>query len=146
MAQLPTTPVKLKLTTTITHNGEKPEKLEIWSTGSIMRKRDQVYLQYEEVLEERTMKTTLRFGNEDAIIMRNGDIKMRLPFVNKALQRGHYEAEFGSMPVTTLTKKMLFEEENGEKENGRFVINYDLIMEENTVGNYHLEITYTEVI
>ena len=50
------------------------------------------------------------------------------------------------MPVTTLTKKMLFEEEDGEKENGRFVINYHLIMEENSVGNYHLEITYTEVI
>lgn len=146
MAQPPTTPVKLKLITTITHKDQQPETIEVWSTGTIMKKRDQVYLQYEEVLEDKKMKTTLRFGSEDAIIMRNGDIKMRLPFVLHAYQRGHYEAAFGSMPVITLTNSMKFEEAQDGLNSGEFIINYDLIIGEETVGNYALQFTYTEGI
>ncbi|MBQ0140991.1 MAG: DUF1934 domain-containing protein [Kurthia sp.] len=144
MAQPPTAPIKLKLITTITHKDQQPETIELWSTGTIMRKRDQVYLQYEEVLEDKKMKTTLRFGNTDAIIMRNGDIKMRLPFVLQSLQRGHYEAAFGSMPIVTFTNKMVFEEAEDGSNSGQFMINYDLIIDEETVGNYALQFTYTE--
>lgn len=144
MAQPPTTPVKLKLITTITHTGQQPETIELWSTGTLMKKRDQVYLQYEEVLEDKKMMTTLRFGNEDAIILRNGDIKMRLPLVVNSLQRGHYEAAFGTMPITTLTQMMKFEEGTDGPNSGQFLVNYDLIMGEETVGNYALKFTYTE--
>lgn len=146
MTQLPTAPIKLKLITTITHKDQEPETIELWSTGTLMRKRDQVYLQYEEVLENKKMTTTLRFGNKDAIIMRNGDIKMRLPFTLQALQRGHYETAFGSMPVLTMTNEMLFEEAQDGSNAGKFIINYDLIIDEETVGNYALQFTYTEGI
>lgn len=146
MSKLPTAPVKLKLTTTITHKGQKPETIEIWSTGTLMKKRDQVYLQYEEVLEDKKMKTTLRFGNKDAIIMRNGDIKMRLPFYINALQRGHYEGDFGLMPLMTFTKLMKFEEAADGSNNGDFKLHYELIMEDQVVGQYELHFTYTEGI
>lgn len=144
MTQQPTAPIKLKLITTITQQDEKPEIVELWSTGTIMRKRDQVYLQYEEVLEDNKMKTTLRFGHTDAIIMRNGDIKMRLPFLLDGLQRGHYEAAFGIMPLMTHTKKMVFKEAEDGSNNGEFMIQYDLIMDDKVVGDYKLEFTYTE--
>lgn len=144
MAQPPTAPVKLKLITTITHKGQKPEKIELWSTGTIMRKRDQVYLQYEEILEDKKMKTTLRFGENDAIIMRNGDIKMRLPFTLHAFQRGHYEAAFGTMPIMTLTKKMAFDEAKDGSNSGRFFVHYELLAGDESVGDYVLELTYTE--
>ncbi|GEK33218.1 DUF1934 domain-containing protein [Kurthia sibirica] len=146
MTQLPTAPIKLKLITTITQPDEKPEVIELWSTGTIMRKRDQVYIQYEEVLEEHKMKTTLRFGHTDAIIMRNGDIKMRLPFVLDALQRGHYEAAFGTIPLLTHTKKMTFKEAADGSNNGEFFIQYDMIIDDKIVGDYQLEFTYSEGI
>ncbi|MGM9968259.1 MAG: DUF1934 domain-containing protein [Rummeliibacillus sp.] len=143
MSDVLTAPVKIKIITTITQPGTETEKFELWSEGKIMQKNDQIYLQYEEIQEDQRMNTTLRFGQEDAIIMRNGDVKMRMPFVLGQVRRGHYNSEYGQLPIVTKTKEMKFEPSE-TIQNGRFYLQYELIIGEQSVGDYCLELNYTE--
>ncbi|MFJ8263132.1 DUF1934 domain-containing protein [Rummeliibacillus sp. NPDC094406] len=143
MSDALTAPVKLKVITTITQQDTKPEQYELWSEGTIMQKRDQIYLRYEEVQEGQHMQTTLRFGQEDAIIIRNGDIKMRMPFVLGQAQKGHYNSEYGQLPIVTLTKEIKFEPSES-LQNGRFYLQYELLIGGQSVGDYALELNYTE--
>ena len=143
MSDALTAPVKVRILTTITQQDTEPEQYELWSEGTIMQKRDQIYLRYEEVQEEQHMHTTVRFGQEDAIIIRNGDIKMRLPFVPGQAQKGHYNSEYGQLPIVTLTKEMKFEPSE-TLQNGRFYLQYELLIGGQSVGDYVLELNYTE--
>ncbi len=143
MSDTLTAPVKLKIITTITQPDTTPEKYELWSEGTILKKRDQIYLRYEEVQEGQHMNTTLRFGEEDAIIIRNGDIKMRMPFVLGQAQRGHYNSQYGQLPIVTVTKAMKFEPSE-TIQNGRFYLQYELLIGEESVGDYSLELNYME--
>ncbi|WP_397537005.1 DUF1934 domain-containing protein [Rummeliibacillus pycnus] len=143
MSDALTAPVKLKIITTITQQDTKPEQYELWSEGTIMQKRNQIYLRYEEVQEGKHMQTTLRFGQEDAIIIRNGDIKMRMPFVLGQAQKGHYNSEYGQLPIVTLTKEMKFEPSES-LQSGRFYLQYELLIGGQSVGDYALELNYTE--
>lgn len=143
MSDALTAPVKLKIVTTITQQDTDPEQYELWSEGIIMQKRDQIYLRYEEVQEQQHMHTTVRFGQEDAIIIRNGDIKMRMPFVLGQAQKGHYNSEYGQLPIVTLTKEMKFEPSES-LQNGRFYLQYELLIGGQSVGDYALELNYTE--
>ncbi|MFF3101035.1 DUF1934 domain-containing protein [Viridibacillus arvi] len=137
-------PVKLKLKTTIRQSSEtEAETYELWSEGTIVQKRDQTYLQYEEVQEDKHIRSTLKFGTNEAVILRNGDVKMRMPFLLNQEQNGHYDSEFGALPIVTYTKDMLFEPHDS-KTSGRFYLNYDLIVGGQSVGDYTLEINYTE--
>lgn len=138
-----TAPVKFKIVTTITQQDKESEKYELWSEGTIMKKRDQIYLRYEEVQEDQHMNTTLRFGHENAIIIRNGDIKMRMPFVLGQEQRGHHNSQYGQLPIVTKTKEMIFEPSES-LQNGRFYLQYELLIGGQFVGDYSLELNYME--
>ncbi|WP_010287132.1 DUF1934 domain-containing protein [Kurthia massiliensis] len=140
-----TTPIQLKFKTTINHPGELPEIMEIFVDGSYMLKDGKkVYIQYEEILNDKTMRTTLRFDESDGIIMRNGDIKMRLPFVKGYDQRGHYTADFGEMPIIVRTHHIDNKPLNDEVTTGELTVRYELIVSGESVGEYTLEYSYTE--
>lgn len=143
MSDVLTAPVKIKIITTITQQDTAPEKFELWSEGIIMQKKDQIYLRYEEVQEDQHRNTTLRFGQKDAVIIRNGDIKMRMPFVLGQARKGHYNSNYGQIPIVTLTKEMKFEPSESIQ-NGRFYVQYELLVGEQSVGDYCLELNYTE--
>lgn len=140
-----TTPIQLKFKTTIKHPGELPEMMEIFVDGSYMLKDGKkIYIQYEEILNDKTMRTTLRFDESDGIIMRNGDIKMRLPFMRGLDQRGHYEADFGQMPIIVRTHHIDNKPLNNEVTTGELTVHYELIIGGQSVGDYTLEYSYTE--
>lgn len=140
-----TTPIQLKFKTTIKHPGELPEIMEIFVDGSYMLKNGKkIYIQYEELLNDKTMRTTLRFDDSDGIIMRNGDIKMRLPFMKGLDQRGHYEADFGQMPIIVRTHHIDNKPLKDEVTTGELTVRYELIVGGQSVGEYTLEYSYTE--
>lgn len=99
-------------------------------------------MKYEEVQEDKSIRTTMKLGNEQALIMRNGAVKMRLPLNIIEQQMGHYESELGSMPLVIDTKEMTFTK---QAVSGDFHVQYDLLMGGQSVGNYTLDITFTEV-
>lgn len=140
-----TTPIRLKFKTTIKHPGELPEIMEIFVDGSYMLKDGKkVYIQYEEIINDKKMRTTLRFDESDGIIMRNGDMKMRLPFIKGLDQRGHYEADFGTMPIIVRTHHIDNKPLTEAVTDGALSVRYELIVGGASVGDYTLEYSYTE--
>lgn len=134
--------VNIKLISTIRPIDGESETLEMWLDGQLINKADSLYLKYEEVQDEKTIRTTMKLDKERALIMRAGAVKMRLPLNIFEQQIGHYESEFGSMPLVTQTKNMLF---TRHEIRGDFHVQYDLLMGGQNVGNYTLDITFTEV-
>jgi len=134
--------VNIKLISTIRPIDGESETLEMWLDGQLINKADSLYLKYEEMQDEKTVRTTMKLDKERALIMRAGAVKMRLPLNIFEQQIGHYESEFGSMPLVTQTKNMLF---TRHEMRGDFHVQYDLLMGGQNVGNYTLDITFTEV-
>ncbi|OEC00887.1 hypothetical protein GY31_15700 [Lysinibacillus sphaericus] len=134
--------VNIKLISTIRPIDGESETLEMWLDGQLINKADSLYLKYEEMQDDKTIRTTMKLDTERALIMRAGAVKMRLPLNIFEQQIGHYESELGSMPLVTQTKNMLF---TRHEMRGEFHVQYDLLMGGQNVGNYTLDITFTEV-
>ena len=134
--------VNIKLISTIRPIDGESETLEMWLNGHLLEKAGSMYLKYEEVQEDKTIRTTMKLGEEQALIMRGGAIKMRLPLNIVEQQIGHYESEIGSIPLVIYTKKMTF---TRHEVSGDFFVEYDLLMSGQSVGNYTVDIKFTEV-
>jgi len=134
--------VKVKLKTTIRQPNEDPENFELWATGTLIEKRGNSYLKYEEMQDDNKINTTVKMGESEALILRSGGVNMRLPFLLNAEQNGSYESEYGVLMVSTMTRKIEFEQ---NKHDGYFVVQYDLHVSGQPVGEYTLEFHYTEV-
>ncbi|MFF2797000.1 DUF1934 domain-containing protein [Lysinibacillus xylanilyticus] len=134
--------VNIKLISKIRPIDGESEGYEMLLTGQLLEKAGSIYLKYEEVQEDKTIRTTMKLGSEQALIMRNGAVKMRLPLNIIEQQMGHYESDFGSMPLVIDTKEMMFTK---QAVSGDFHVQYDLLMGGQSVGNYTLDITFTEV-
>ncbi|GAB0169039.1 DUF1934 domain-containing protein [Lysinibacillus sp. CTST325] len=134
--------VNIKLISKIRPIDGESEGYEMLLTGQLLEKAGSIYLKYEEVQEDKTIRTTMKLGNEQALIMRTGAVKMRLPLNIIEQQMGHYESDFGSMPLVVDTKEMTFTK---QAVSGDFHVQYDLLMDGQSVGNYTLDITFTEV-
>ena len=134
--------VNIKLISTIRPNDGESESYEMWLKGQLLEKAGSLYLKYDEVQEDKTIRTTMKLGHEKALIMRAGAVNMRLPLNIIEHQKGHYESEFGSMPLVIDTKNMMFTK---QATSGDFHVQYDLLMGGQSVGNYTLDITFTEV-
>ena len=133
--------VKVRLKTTIQQPHEEPETYELWASGLLYNKGSNYYLKYEEIQEEQTIKTTVKMGESEALVLRSGGVKMRLPFLIDMEQIGSYESEYGSLMIHTKTHQMTFEK---NEQDGHFIVQYDFIVSGQPVGEYTLEFHYTE--
>lgn len=136
--------VKIKLISTILPVDGERETYELWLQGLFVEKSGKSYLRYQEVMDEKTIQTTVKLSNENALIIRSGGVNMRLPFNTMQHERGHYTNELGTLPVLTQTQQLTHEHHEDEFMNGHFQVQYDLMIGEQTVGNYKLEIQYSE--
>lgn len=140
------TKVKIKLNSTIIPVDGDKENYEMWLDGSLVEKSGKTYLRYIEQLEEKEIRTTVKMGNEQALILRGGGVKMRLPFNILQEERGAYDTQFGSMPIVTKTRHLSYHYNEDKSMNGTFNVQYDLIISGQSVGKYILEIQYSEVL
>ncbi|MBP2242534.1 uncharacterized beta-barrel protein YwiB (DUF1934 family) [Cytobacillus eiseniae] len=134
--------MKIKVKTDISNESEK-ETFELTAFGQYYKKENAVYLQYNEEMEEGTVKTIIKVSDQDGLILRSGAVKMRLPFqINKRL-RGSYHTPYGVFETHTLTKRFvhLFDEQTNM---GSIDLLYELTMQGAHAGTYHLSITFKE--
>ena len=136
--------VKIKLITKIRPIEGELETYEMWLQGSYIEKLDNAYLRYEEIQNGQSIRTTMKLGNNQALIIRGGAVNMRLPLNKYNEQLGNYESEYGSLPIITRTHTLQFQRQSDEK-SGSFSVQYDLIMGGQMVGNYTVNIQFTEV-
>lgn len=133
-------PVKIRVKTTIWNNDEK-ETFELTTFGRYYEKNDSLFLQYQEVMEEGDIKSIVKVSQKDALILRSGAINMRMVFENNKKHAGRYETPFGTMGITTRTKRL---EHKIEANQGEIDILYDLNMQGEHAGTYHLVLTFEE--
>ncbi|MGG0718961.1 DUF1934 domain-containing protein [Robertmurraya massiliosenegalensis] len=133
-------PVKINVNTTIWDNGAK-ETFELTTFGRYYEKSGSAFLQYEEVMEEGTVKSIVKISKDETLILRSGAINMRLVFEANKKHPGRYETPFGTLGITTRTTSLahrLFEQA------GTLTISYDLHMQGSLAGKYQLEIKFEE--
>jgi uncharacterized beta-barrel protein YwiB (DUF1934 family) len=130
-------PVKIKVKTTI----DREETFELLVFGRFFRKENAYFLQYDEVMEEGTVKTIVKLTKEEVLILRSGAIKMRLPFQLNRKLNGNYQLPFGVFQTTTLARELDF---SYEKNQGHLHIVYDFEMQDEPAGTYQLEISFQE--
>lgn len=137
--------VKIKLVSSIIPTEGELEQYEMWLEGSCIEKGNSHYLRYEEVQEDMQIQTTIKLNESNSFIMRKGGVNMRLPLNPDLRENGHYESQFGSLPLVTDTHQLAIEVVQSEKVSWQFKTQYDLIISGNSVGHYKLDIEFTEV-
>lgn len=99
-------------------------------------------MQYEEQ-QDGTIETIVKLDPNEALIMRKGAVRMRLPFSVENRRIGSY----GNGPVTfdlhVETDHLRFTQEQDGLP-GQFDVQYRLSDGSSILGTYHLIITYTE--
>ena len=129
--------VKIKLTTIIRQPEVEDQLMELRAQGTLTVKNNRRYLQYEEQLEELTIRTTVKISPNEAVIMRSGGLQMRLPFLLHKEQTGNLTNEQGSFMLTTKAHELSISDT-------RFKVRYDLAMGSAHVGEYEMEIQFLE--
>ncbi len=136
------TPVKIHVTTNI-YNGNNKESIEWVGIGQYLEKDGSSYVKYEEVIEEGTIKTIVKITENEGLILRSGAVKMRLSFLLNKKRNGSYETPYGTFLMVTDTKRLSFEKAE-DSPSGLIDILYDLNMNGNKNGTYHMTIQLKE--
>lgn len=136
--------VHIQLHSSIQHPGQEKETHNIQAIGRYTEKKDSAYLQYEEEQEGQKIQTIVKLGEQEALIMRSGAVKMRLPFSIEGDRLGEYRNEQVTFKLQVKTNGLSFRQEKGR--NGKFSVMYELHAEGSLLGTYELSITYSEGI
>jgi uncharacterized beta-barrel protein YwiB (DUF1934 family) len=132
--------VSIRLVTTVRQPGEKPFRNFIRAEGLLIEKAGRTYLSFEEDGDGQGIRTMVRMGHEEGLIMRNGDVSMRLPLVPGERREGRYGSGGVDLPLTVKTDSVRYE----PGPEGRFAAAYHLLSGSETVGTYDVEFTYSE--
>ncbi|MGG5255229.1 DUF1934 domain-containing protein [Neobacillus sp. SM06] len=134
--------VKLNVKTTISQQ-ESSETFEVAAVGHFYQKEDAIYLKYEEMTEEGRIRTVVKAAKEEALILRNGSVAMRLPFALNSKKNGYYEIPFGTVKTSTFTKKIdhHYQAESGT---GYIQLVYDFSLQGSDAGTYVVQINFQE--
>ncbi len=138
-------PVAIRLHSSIQHPGQAKETHEIQTTGSYIEKAGIAYLKFVEQQNDDAIQTTVKMGNEQALIMRSGPLNMRLPFLKDAERPGAYKNAQANLKLRVRTKHLESINETTSTE-GRFSVHYELYTADSLLGKYELSITYSEGI
>ncbi|MET3575746.1 DUF1934 domain-containing protein [Bhargavaea ullalensis] len=129
----------IRLISTITQPGEPPAKHIVKADGHLIERGGRLWLRFEEKMDGREIRTTVRMGHDEALIMRGGDVTMRLPLVLGEERPGTYGVGKMELPLTVRTQTMKF-----DPAGGKFLAVYRLISGGQDIGTYEVEFIYSE--
>jgi uncharacterized beta-barrel protein YwiB (DUF1934 family) len=134
--------VRINVKTTIFQDNRK-EMMESAAIGRFYQKDKASYLQYEEETPEGSIRTIVKLAEEEALILRSGAVKMRMPLILNKEVKGSYELPFGTFETLAAAKKIEYSCEN-EKNEGYINLLYDFSLQGSFAGTYQIEITFQE--
>ena len=135
-------PVKVQVKTII-HSGQSKEEFQLEGSGRYFIKNNAYFLQYEEIMEDQRVKTIVKVAGNEALILRSGPLKMRLPFRLHTKQQGSYEIAAGTLDIETRANR-IDHSFNEDLRKGSVELLYDLSVQGSRAGTYHLEIIFEE--
>lgn len=143
MQQMKGIPVHITFSSDIQDQDEKAH-FSFQTNGLYYIKDAKSYLLFEEKLEEQgPVKTTVRYGEEEAWIRRSGSVNMRIPFKLHTKTTGIHETPDIKLEVSATTDD-ISHEWNEENREGFFRLTYRLSMRGEDVGTYLLHIAFKE--
>ena len=136
-------PVKITVKTVI-RNGQEEETYELITFGHYYKKTNSFFLRYDEMMEgDMVINTVVKMSSQEGSILRNGAIKMRLPFQKNKTLIGSYESPYGILEMKTSTKQISHKFDENVKE-GEIDLLYDLRMDGSLAGTYQVNIIFKE--
>ncbi|WP_456277406.1 DUF1934 domain-containing protein [Bacillus sp. AK128] len=143
MGQAIKIPVEILFSSEIKDQDDRTH-LSFETTGLYYIKEGQYYLMFDERLEGTgPIKTTIRWGKEEAWIKRSGSVNMRIPFELHKKTKGIHETPEIKLEVTANTEQ-LYHTWDEQNRNGLFSLTYTLRMQGQLVGLYKLDIQFKE--
>jgi uncharacterized beta-barrel protein YwiB (DUF1934 family) len=132
--------VMINVKTTIFQE-EHEEIIEGTAQGDFIEKDKSSYLQYDEISDQGSIRTIVKMAGNEALILRSGAVKMKLPFKLNQKMIGNYEMPFGKWETMTFAKNIHLYYDHGK---GKIDLLYDFSMQGAPSSTYHLEITFQE--
>lgn len=136
------TPIQIHVLSEIRKEHEQDkDTIEVHTTGERFLKGNNVYLRYDEEHELGSVKTTVKIGPEEIMIMRSGAVAMKQRFIQGQKTVTDYATPFGKLQLEINTNSLTIDKTELED---RLVILYDLQIDENEKHVHKLMMTYKE--
>lgn len=134
-------PIKLKVKTT-NYQEKDQQTIELITFGTLVKKENADFLQYDEVMEDiGTIATTLKLTEKEALIIRNGPVKMNLPLQKNKKRVGRYTTPYGIFDLETYTSRYTYVPNN---HSGTIDLLYNLTIQGQSSGQFLLNIEFKE--
>lgn len=133
--------IRIQTLQVIKRDGETDE-FEYETNGTWQEKRQVEYIRYDEQIEDITIHVTLKIQDGEVKLMRSGEIKQNLHFVEGKDTVSLYEIPAGKIPLTVRTLSI---NHFIQPEMSKLKIRYELFQDEEKRGTYLYQITYKEL-
>ena len=141
MSQTQKQMVQLSLTTTVRQDDDV-ETFNFDTAGELLVKNDHVYLRYTETIAEQQTKVRFKFEPDSVHLHRTGDRQQtQLVFVLEQQVPAFYQTPAGQMHLATYTTQLQTAIDS-EKAQGKIAIDYQLIANDQIVGEYALRLQF----
>ena len=136
-------PVSIKLATKVTQQ-QTTEDFYFELAGQLVTIGDTLYIRYQEVQEDgQKIPVTVKIMPDGAVqLTRSGDMRMRLKFIYREMVNTSYNTPYGTMLFSTYTKNLRVSLKD-RPASGKIVIEYDLYMAGEQIGNYQINLDFT---
>lgn len=136
-------PVSIKLATKVTQQ-QATEDFYFELAGQLVTIGDTLYIRYQEVQEDgQKIPVTIKIMPDGAVqLTRSGDMRMRLKFIYREMVNTSYNTPYGTMLFSTYTKNLRVSLKD-RPASGKIVIEYDLYMADEQIGNYQINLDFT---
>lgn len=136
-------PVSIKLATKVTQQQENQD-FYFDLTGQLVTIGDTLYIRYQEVQEDgQKIPVTIKIMPDGGVqLTRSGEMRMRLKFVYREMINTSYNTPYGTMLFSTYTKNLRVSLKD-RPTSGKLLIEYDLYMADEQIGNYQINLDFT---
>lgn len=133
--------IRIQTLQTIERDDEFDE-FEFETDGTWQEKRNAEFIRYDEQVEDLTVHITLKIQEDEVRLMRSGNIKQNLHFVEGKDTVSLYEIPTGKIPLTIRTLSI---HHYVQPDQSKLEIRYELFQNEEKMGTYLYQITYKEL-
>ncbi len=118
----------------INNDGQNHE-IQFHELGKRYHKNKKTFIRFKEPALDGDKYNQLMFicDNNEIIIIRNGFVNMKQPYIENKLTNGFYNNEYMSSEITTFTNKYRFSDEF-------ILLNYDIVFDKDIIGSYQMEV------
>lgn len=136
-------PVSIKMATKVTQQ-QTTQDFYFELAGQLVTIGDTLYIRYQEVQEDgQKVPVTIKIMPDGAVqLTRSGEMRMRLKFVYREMVNTSYNTPYGTMLFSTYTKNLRVSLKD-RPASGKLLIEYDLYMADEQIGNYQIDLEFT---